>query len=85
MIEQIFRGIKWLDAELRRRIGLTYNVVITIGLIIEIVRRMAEIGERYDTAARPLLALVLFALLLLNQLAELGEHFERYRQRRAAR
>ena len=40
MIVAVFRGVKWLHAELHRRIGPAYNVILGIGLVIEIIHRV---------------------------------------------
>ncbi|MBV9966169.1 MAG: hypothetical protein JO008_10775 [Alphaproteobacteria bacterium] len=86
MIVAVFRGVKWLHAELHRRIGPAYNVILGIGLVIEIIHRVREANFHADAGViRFLLAVVLFALLLLSQLAELGEHVERRRLQRRER
>ena len=83
MIVAMFRSAKWLHAELHRRIGPAYNVILGSGLVIEIIHRVREANFHADAGViRFLLGVVLFALLLLNQLAEPGEHVERRLRRR---
>lgn len=83
MIVEVFRGVRSLHAELHRRIGPAYNVILSVGLVIEIIHRVREADFHADAGViRSLLAVVLFVLLLLNQMAELGEHVERRLRRR---
>lgn len=83
MIVKVFRGVRWLHAELQQRIGPAYNVILGVGVVIEIIHRVREANFHAQAGViRSLLAVVLFVLLLLNQLAELGEHVERRLRRR---
>ena len=63
---------KWLHA----KIGRPYGIVMTVGLILEIVHRLSETPKRMGEA-KGLIALVLLVLLnaalLINQLGELSE------------
>jgi hypothetical protein len=84
MIVEVLRGVQWLDATLAHKIGTTYHAVLGIGLVTEIVRRLREFGDLPTSGTvRSLLAVALFGLLLLHQVAELAEHMERRRRRRA--
>lgn len=85
MIVGILRRAQRLDAALGRKLGPAYHAVLGIGLVVEIIRRLHELGELPDIGAgvvRALLALALFGFLLLHQLGELAEHLERRRSRR---
>lgn len=78
MIVYLFRGVKWIDAEVHRKLGPSYNVILGIGLVAEIVHRVHEFGEHHYTATfLSGLAIAMFGVLLLHQLAELAEHVER--------
>jgi hypothetical protein len=86
MILDLLHGAQRLDATLARKLGPTYNAVLGIGLIAEIVRRLREFGELpTGGAVRTALTVALFGLLLLHQIAELGEHVDRRRERRKTR
>lgn len=85
MIVEILRGAQRLDAAVGRTLGPAYHAVLGIGLVVEIIRRLHELGELRDFdagALRATLALALFGFLLLHQLGELGEHLDRRRSRR---
>jgi hypothetical protein len=67
-----------LDGWLNGRLGRPYRVVLSVGLVIEIVRRLAETPQRAGEArglAVSVLVILLNAALLLHQLGELGERF----------
>ncbi len=85
MILQILHAAQGLDAALGRKLGPAYNAVLGIGLVIEIVRRLLELGDLPGIgadAARPMLAVALFGFLLLHQMSELAEHIDQRRKRR---
>ncbi len=67
-----------LDAWLHRKIGRPYGIVMTVGLVVEIVHRLSETPKRIGEA-KGFIALVLLVLLnaalLINQLGDLGERF----------
>jgi hypothetical protein len=82
MIARILRGARRLDAALADRLGPAYNAILAIGLVIEIGRRIREMGEIEHTGAvRVAVTILFFAILLLHQLGELSEHVERRRER----
>jgi hypothetical protein len=83
MITTLFRAIGWINRRLQSRMGPLFNVLLCIGLVIEIAHHVREAGERhYAVTLQSALSIVLFLLLLLHQLAELGEHVERRLGRR---
>jgi hypothetical protein len=78
VITELFHGIRWLDAQLHRKIGPAYNAILGLGLTFEIVRHIREASEHQSTGMiRSILAIVLFGFLLLHQIAELAEHVDR--------
>ena len=80
MISALFQLAKRIDEALRVRLGPAYNAILGIGLVAEIVRRVHELGDHLDAGmVRPILALALFVVLLLHQVAELGAHMQRRR------
>jgi len=84
MIGQFLAAMRRLDDAVKRRFGRPYNMVLGAGLVIEIVRRVHEIGEVAGSSAgllRIALTLLLYVLLLVHQLGELHERTE---HRRAA-
>jgi hypothetical protein len=83
MIGSILKAASRLDVWLGRQFGRPYHALLAIGLVLEIVQRVREIGdiERWDAGiVRSSLALLLFAALLVHQLGELNEHVERRRR-----
>lgn len=82
MIVQILHAARRLDEALGRRIGPAYNAILAVGLVIEIGRRVRELGEIEVTGGvRLTVTIVFFAILLLHQLGELAEHIDRRRER----
>lgn len=87
MVVELFHGVRWLDLMIHRKLGLAYNAVLGIGLIVEIVRHLHDARELHGTGIiQTVLAVALFAFLLLHQLAELAEHVDRrFRKSRRTR
>jgi hypothetical protein len=82
MIVEILHGARWLDIALGRKLGPIYHAVLGIGLVVEIIRNLHELGNLSSAeAVRPILAMALFGLLLLHQIAELAEHVDERRKR----
>ena len=78
MIVELFHSVRWLDVMIHRKIGIAYNAVLGIGLVVEIVRHLHEAHELHGTnMVQTVLAVALFVFLLLHQLAELAEHVDR--------
>jgi hypothetical protein len=78
MIGELLRGVRWLDLVIHRKLGPTYNALLGIGLIEEILRHLREAPELHGTGMiRMVFAEVMFVVLLLHQLAELAEHVDR--------
>jgi hypothetical protein len=84
MIVELLQGAQRIDGAIARKFGPTYNGILGIGLVIEIVRRLHEFGELPSVSAgalRAVLAVALFVFLLLHQISELAEHIDRRRGR----
>jgi hypothetical protein len=81
MIIEIFHGARWLDSVIARKVGPAYNVVLGIGLVIEIVRGLRDFDLPSGGPIRAIFAVSLFGFLLLHQIAELSEHLDRRRKR----
>ena len=80
MLLAITRAAHRLDHWLQARLGRPYNVILTVGLTIEIIRRLAELPEAVGKAHR-LIDIALLAImnvaLLIHQLGEMAERAER--------
>lgn len=79
MVRRFLAAARRLDRWLHARLGRPYSVLLSIGLVIEIGRRIAEAPERLGELHR--LAAILFFLalnvgLLIHQLGELAERAE---------
>lgn len=78
MIVELFHGARWADVMIHRKLGLAYNTLLGIGLVVEIIRHLHEARDLERAGwIGTILAVTLFALLLLHQLAELAEHVDR--------
>jgi hypothetical protein len=69
ILRPAYRLDEWLDA----RLGQPYRLVLGIGLIIGIVESAIDLPHKLGSGGivREILTLLLFAALLINQLAEL--------------
>jgi hypothetical protein len=77
MLAGILRGAHELDDWLRSHLGRPYHVILGIGLIIEIVRHLHELGEAGKSPTGILgvaLAVIFYSVLLVHQLGELQAH-----------
>jgi hypothetical protein len=82
MIVEILHAARRLDGALGRKLGAPYHAVLGIGLVLEIGRNLDELGHQASAVSvRPILAVALFGLLLLHQMAELAEHIDERRKR----
>lgn len=82
MLVELLHGVQWIDAAIARKSGPAYNAILGIGHVMEIVRRLREFGDRPTASAvRSSLAVLLFVLLLMQQLAQLTEHIDQRRHR----
>jgi hypothetical protein len=82
MIRELAGAAHRLDEFLRARIGRPYHVLLGVGLVVEIIKELREFGEVGASAGGVVgaaLALLLFVALLIHQVGELHEHFERRR------
>ncbi|HUB48808.1 MAG TPA: hypothetical protein VMB73_27855 [Acetobacteraceae bacterium] len=83
MIVQILRAARGLDETIKARLGRPYNVVLCIGLVLEIGRLIHELLSR-PQESRGVVVLVVsmafYGLLLIHQLGELSDHADRRRR-----
>jgi len=78
MVVELFHGVRWLDVVIHRKLGIAYNAILGVGLIVEIIRHLHEAHGLHGAGIfQTVLAIALFAFLLLHQLAELSEHVDR--------
>jgi hypothetical protein len=80
MILALLRAARRIDEMLKQKVGRPYHVILGVGLIVEIIRRVHEILEAPVTRTRVVLvvAVMLFGvLLLINQLSELSERIDK--------
>jgi len=87
MTVELFHGVRWVDVMIHRKLGVAHNALPGVGLVVEIVRHLQEARDLDSTSViRTVLAVTLFVLLLLHQLAELAEHVgRRFRKSRQVR
>jgi hypothetical protein len=75
LIRFITRWALRLDLWLQERLGRPYRAILSIGLIIEIVRRLVELPEhlrRTESLVGAALIVVMNLALLVNQLGEMS-------------
>lgn len=74
--------MRLVDVMVHRKPGITYNALPGVGVNVEIVRHLHEARDLDSTGLMwTVLAVALFAFLLLHQLDELAEHVDqRFRQ-----
>jgi hypothetical protein len=83
VVIQILGAASRLDAALGQRFGRPYHALLGAGLVIEIGGHIHELIDVPDAAAglvRGVLAIVLYAALLIHQLGELYERTWRRRK-----
>lgn len=88
MLGPIFHAAHWLDEWLVTKLGQPYRIVLGFGLVVEIVQRLREFPNTIGSSGNLVgdaLAVVLFAALLLHQLAEFHLRHAARQERRAAR
>ena len=84
MILTICRWARWLDEWLQSHLGRPYNVLLSIGLVSEIVSQISRIGPRIHSAPTlvgSILILIVEFALLLHQIGALSHRIERRRER----
>ena len=87
MIRFITRLALAIDQWLERTLGRPYNLILGIGLIVEIVRRLIDLPARLDSmphVAGEVVVVVIATLLLIHQIGALSHHVERVGRRKAA-
>ncbi len=75
-----------MDTWLQEHLGRPYNLVLGIGLIIEIVRRLSELPHHVESATHVVgvVLVVMFEMgLLIHQIAALDHHFGRREEEEA--
>lgn len=80
MIREVLADAHRLDDLLRTRLGRPYHALLGIGLVVEIAKELRDFSESGGSAkgiVRTALAVLLFAVLLIHQLAELHEDAKR--------
>jgi len=86
MILQICRWALWLDEWLQDRLGRPYNLLLGIGLVVEMVEQAGRLPQRLESAPnliRSVLILSVEFALLLHQVGALSHHIERRRRKPA--
>lgn len=76
MIGPILDAAEKLNTWLKQHLGRPYNMLLGIGLIIEIVARIRDFRELPDAEyglVRTVMTLLLYTALFINQLTELRE------------
>jgi hypothetical protein len=84
---QVLSAANRLDGVLQQYMGRFYHVILAAGCVIELIHRLNERHSFLNAAGGvvpPALAVVLYAVLVVNQASALHEYFERRRQRKAA-
>jgi len=82
MILELGRGARWLDEWLQERLGRPYNLLLSIGLVGEVVERVRALPRALGSTGHEvqLIGLLLMELaLLLHQVAVLSHHLEKHR------
>lgn len=77
MIHSIALAAHRLDVWLQARLGRPYNALLSVGLTIEILRRLVELPEHAVLAPRLIGVAVLIVMnlaLLIHQIGELSHH-----------
>ena len=86
MIGFIARLAYRIDQWLERTLGRPYNVILGIGLIVEIVRRLIDLPSRMHSmphVAGEVVLMVMASLLLIHQIGALSHHVERVGRRKS--
>ena len=76
MLRRVFEGCWRLDRWLHARLGRPYGFVLSVGLMVEILRRLQETPARFASPGGRLatiFALLLNLALLIHQLGEMAE------------
>jgi hypothetical protein len=79
MIIEILRFARRLDKKLEDTVGRPYRVIITVGLVTEIVARVRELMHTSFAEAdfvQDLIWILIGLLLVVNQLGELSNRME---------
>jgi hypothetical protein len=87
MLHSIALAAHRLDLWLQARFGRPYNVLLGVGLVTEIIRRLGELPRHavLEPGLIGMIALIAMNLaLLVHQIGELSHHTGRIRARRDA-
>ena len=85
MIRFITRLALAIDQWLERTLGRPYNLILGIGLIVEIVRRLIDLPAKLGSmphVAGEVVLLVIATLLLIHPIGALSHHVERVGRRK---
>ena len=88
MIRLITRVAFTIDQWLERTLGRPYNVILGVGLIVEIVRRLIDLPARLGSMPHVVgeaAVLLVATLLLIHQVGALSHHVERAGRRKGKR
>ena len=87
MIRFITRLALAIDQWLERTLGRPYNIILGIGLIVEIVRRLIDLPSRMGSmplVAGEVVLVIMATLLLIHQIGALSHHVERVGRRKGS-
>jgi hypothetical protein len=85
MMQELFNASYRLDGWLSAKFGRPYRALLSVGLAIEIVQHIREFPHVIDSSrgvVLKILALLLFAALLLHQLGEMRKRVPAHRDHR---
>jgi len=83
MIIQVLRAARRIDEAIKGKLGRPYNVILSLGLVLEIARLFHELLARPQESAgivRLVVSMAFYGLLLIHQLGELSERAENRRR-----
>lgn len=83
MLRAILRSASAIDRRLHDRLGRTYGIFLSVGLIADIVHRVSDAASHVEEKHRLIgmtLAVVMEFALLLHQLSELHEWLTPHRK-----
>jgi hypothetical protein len=84
MIREITHGALKLDTWLQEKLGRPYNVLLSIGLVSELVQRLSELPKKITTMPHlvgDVVAALIEVALLIHQVGALSHRIDRRRAR----
>lgn len=88
MLRWITHGALRLDEWLQAKLGRPYHALLSVGLVVEIVRRLFELPQHLTEVHRLVPTLLVMAMeiaLLIHQVGALHHHIPHLGQRRGRR